>query len=80
MPSEPKILIIEADPELGLEIQAILKFISYNPVLVKDCSRWKEYAGDASSIQAVLVSSCESDSKLTTLLGNFHSFDENLPI
>jgi len=80
MPSEPKILIIEADPELGLEIQAILKFISYNPVLVKDCSRWKEYAGDASSIQAVLVGSCESDSKLTTLLGDVHSFDENLPI
>lgn len=80
MPSEPKILIIEADPELGLEIQAILKFINYNPVLVRDCGRWKEYAGDASSIQAVLIGSCESDSTLATLLGEVHSFDENLPI
>lgn len=80
MPSEPKILIIEADPELGLEIQAILKFINYSPVLVRDCGRWKEYAGDASSIQAVLIGSCESDSTLATLLGEVHSFDENLPI
>ena len=80
MPSEPKILIIEADPELGLEIQAILKFISYNPVLVKDCNRWKEHAGDANSIQAVLIGSCESDSMLATLLGEVHSFDDNLPI
>jgi sigma-54 specific flagellar transcriptional regulator A len=80
MLSEPKILIIEADPELGLEIQAILKFISYSPVLVRDCNRWKEYAGDASSIQAILIGSCESDSRLTTLLGEVHSFDENLPI
>ena len=80
MPSEPKILIIEADSELGLEIQAILKFISYNPVLVKDCRRWKEFAGDANSIQAVLIGSCESDSMLTTLLAEVHSFDENLPI
>ncbi len=80
MPSEPKVLIIEADPELGLEMQAILKFINYNPVLVRDCGRWKEYAGDASSIQAVLIGSCESDSTLATLLGEVHSFDENLPI
>jgi sigma-54 specific flagellar transcriptional regulator A len=80
MPSEPNILIIEADPELGLEIQAILKFISYTPVLVRDCRRWKEYAGDASDIQAVLVGSCESDSMLSTLLGEIHGFDENLPI
>jgi sigma-54 specific flagellar transcriptional regulator A len=80
MPSEPNILIIEAVPELGLEIQAILNFISYNPVLVRDCSRWKEYAGEASDIQAVLVGSCESDSMLSTLLGEIHEFDENLPI
>jgi len=80
MLNEPKILIIEADPELGLEIQAILKFISYNPVLVKDCRHWKEFAGDASSIQAVLIGSCESDNMLTALLAEVHSFDENLPI
>ena len=80
MPSEPKILIIEADPELGLEIQAILKFISYNPVLVKDCSRWKESVGDSSDVQAVLVGSCESENRLASLLGEIHSYDENLPI
>ena len=80
MPSEPKILIIEADPELGLEIQAILRFISYNPILVEDCSRWKDFAGDASSIQAVLIGSCQSENMLSTLLAEVHSLDENLPI
>jgi sigma-54 specific flagellar transcriptional regulator A len=80
MPSEPKILIIEADPELGLEIQAILRFISYNPILIEDCSRWKDFAGDASSIQAVLIGSCQSENMLSTLLAEVHGLDENLPI
>ena len=80
MPLEPKILIIEADPALGLEIQAILKFINYNPVLVSDPARWKESAGDSDSIQAVLMGSCQSDNMLSRLLTEIHSLDENLPI
>jgi sigma-54 specific flagellar transcriptional regulator A len=80
MPIEPKVLIIEADPELGLEMQAILKFINYNPVLVSDCTRWKEKAGDANCVQTVLVGSCPSENVLSTLLAEIHSYDENLPI
>lgn len=80
MPTEPKVLIIEADPELGLEMQAILKFINYDPVLVEDCTCWKEKAGDANCIQAVLVGTCQSENVLSTLLADIHSFDENLPI
>ena len=80
MPTEPKVLVIEADPDLGLEMQAILKFINYEPVLVTDCSRWKEKATDKSSIQAVLVGNCPSDNMLSPLLAEIHSFDANLPI
>jgi sigma-54 specific flagellar transcriptional regulator A len=80
MPLEPKILIIEADPALGLEIQAILKFINYNPVLVSDPARWKESAGDSDSIQAVLMGRCQSDNMLSTLLTEIHSLDDNLPV
>ncbi len=36
MLSEPKVLIIEADPQLGRELQAVLKFINCTPVLVGD--------------------------------------------
>lgn len=80
MPLEPKILIIEADPALGLEIQAILKFINYNPVLVSDPARWKESAGDSDSIQAVLMGRCQSDNMLSALLTEIHSLDDNLPV
>ena len=75
MPTEPKVLIIEADPELGLEMQAILKFINYDPVLVEDCTGWKEKAGDANCIQAVLVGTCPSENMLSTLLADIHSTD-----
>jgi sigma-54 specific flagellar transcriptional regulator A len=80
MSLEPKILIIEADPALGLEIQAILKFINYNPVLVSDPARWKESAGDSDSIQAVLMGRCQSDNMLSALLAEIHSLDDNLPV
>jgi len=80
MPTEPKVLVIEADPDLGLELQAILKFIDYDPVLVTDCSGWKEKATDKSSIHAVLVGNCQSDTMLSPLLAEIHNFDEDLPI
>jgi sigma-54 specific flagellar transcriptional regulator A len=80
MLTEPKVLIIEADPHTGAELQAVMKFIERNPVLVEDCSRWTELAGDTSDYQAVFVGSCGSENALAQLLRDIHERDENLPI
>lgn len=80
MLSEPKVLIIEADPATRRELQAVLKFISYTPVVVEDAADWKEHAGEAGEIQAVLVGSAASKQQLADLLSNIHNHDEHLPI
>ena len=80
MLSEPKVLIIEADPQLGRELQAVLKFINCNPVLVSDPASWKEGIGKVSEIQAVLVGTCNSDQVLSSLLAEIHNLDEHLPV
>lgn len=80
MLSEPKVLIIEADPDTGKELQAVLKFISYNPVQVDDASGWKDFAAETDNIQAVLVGSAASEQQLSNLLSDIHNHDEHLPI
>ena len=80
MLSEPKVLIIEADPEMGKELQAILKFVNFVPVLVSDSGRWKELAGDCSDFLTVMVGSCETDSRLSEIVSEIHAVDENLPV
>jgi sigma-54 specific flagellar transcriptional regulator A len=80
MLSEPKVLIIEADPDTGKELQAILKFISYNPVSVENAAGWKEHAGETNEIQAVLVGPTTSEQQLSNLLSDIHNHDEHLPI
>jgi sigma-54 specific flagellar transcriptional regulator A len=80
MLSEPKVLIIEADAGTRKELQAVLKFINYNPVVVEDASGWQELAGEAGEIQAVLVGSAASKQQLADLLSTIHNHDEHLPI
>ena len=80
MLTEPKVLIIEADPETGAELQAVVRFIEHTPVLVDDCSRWAELAGDTSDYQAAFVGACASENALAQLLREIHEQDENLPI
>jgi sigma-54 specific flagellar transcriptional regulator A len=80
MLSEPKVLIIEADPELGRELQAVLKFINFSPLLVGDTEHWKDGISNASEIQAVLVGSCHSDNRLSSILAEIHELDEHLPV
>ena len=55
MLSEPKVLIVEADPEAGRELQAVLKFINCTPLLIDDPAQLKSHVDNASDIQAVLV-------------------------
>ena len=80
MLSEPKVLIIEADPEHGRELQAVLKFINFSPLLVNDPEHWKDDISNVSEIQAVLVGSCNSDNRLSSLLTEIHELDEHLPV
>jgi len=78
--SEPKVLIIEADADRGRELESVLRFINYEPVLTADCGRWKDSVDDAQDILAVLIGTCKSDKALEKLLKEVHEFDEHLPI
>ena len=78
--SEPKVLIIEADADRGRELESVLRFINYEPVLTADCGRWKDSVDEAQDMLAVLVGSCKSDKVLEKLLKEVHDFDEHLPI
>ncbi|MGB5306867.1 MAG: hypothetical protein WBO57_11565, partial [Gammaproteobacteria bacterium] len=80
MLTEPRVLIIEADPDKGKELQAVLKFINCTPIVVNDCAGWKQALNDAEELQAVMLGSCQSDKQLSSLLADIHSHDEHLPI
>jgi len=80
MLNDPKVLIIEADPENAKELCAILKFINYSPIVVHDCLLWEQSVQDAPDILAVMVGSCHADNRLGMLLNEIHQFNENLPI
>ncbi len=78
--SEPKVLIIEADTERGRELESVLRFINYEPVLTTDCGDWKSSIDDVRDVLAVLVGSCKTDKVLQKLLKEVHDLDEHLPI
>ncbi|HHJ13529.1 MAG TPA: sigma-54-dependent Fis family transcriptional regulator [Gammaproteobacteria bacterium] len=78
--NEPRVLIIEADPDRGRELQSVLRFINYEPELASDCSQWKDKVADAAQVLAVLVGSCKNDKDLQKLLKEIHDLDEHLPI
>jgi len=78
--SEPKVLIIEADTERGRELESVLRFINYEPVLTTDCGDWKSSIDDVQDVLAVLVGSCKTDKVLQKLLKEVHDLDEHLPI
>ena len=80
MHSEPKVLIIDADPENGKELHAVIKFLDCVPLLVSDCARWKEQAGDCSGFLAVMIGSCDAESRLSEIVSEIHAVDEHLPI
>ncbi len=80
MPNDPKVLIIEADPENATELCAILKFINYSPIVVQDCLHWKQSVEGVSEILAVMVGSCEAENSLGELLNNIHKYNENIPV
>jgi sigma-54 specific flagellar transcriptional regulator A len=80
MLNDPKVLIIEAGPENGKELQAVLKFIHYAPVLVEDMTRWQDAIDGADGFLAVLVGAVNEENKLSALLNDIHKFNEHLPV
>ncbi|MEA2094090.1 MAG: sigma 54-interacting transcriptional regulator, partial [Pseudomonadota bacterium] len=78
--TDPKVLIIEADSEKAQELQAVLRFINYSPLLVQDASQWRSVVDDGGDILAVMVGACNEESKLGSLLSDIHQFDEHLPV
>ncbi len=78
--SEPKVLIIEADTDRGRELESVLRFINYEPVLTMDCGDWRASIEDVQNILAVLVGTCKTDKALQKLLKEVHDLDVHLPI
>jgi len=75
-----KVLIIEADSVNANELQSVLKFINYSPVLVASTSDWRHAAEDARDILAVLIGSCTEENMLAGLLNDIHQYNEHLPV
>ena len=68
MLNDPKVLIIEADPENAKELSAILRFINYSPIVIQDCALWKQSIERDSRILAVMVGSCKPGNPLGELV------------
>ena len=80
MLNDPKVLIIEADPENGKELQAVLKFIHYAPLLIEDMTRWQDAIEASDEFLAVLVGAVKEENRLSALLNDIHQFNEHLPV
>lgn len=80
MLNDPKVLVIEADSENAKELQSVLRFINYSPVLVENTSEWGRVAADTRDILAVLIGSCTEETMLAGLLNDIHQFNEHLPV
>jgi sigma-54 specific flagellar transcriptional regulator A len=80
MLSEPKVLIIEANPDAGRELQAVLNFINCKSVHVENGTDWKAVIDREPGFQTVMVGSCQSDKMLSDLLSEIHNYNEHLPV
>lgn len=80
MQTEPRVLIIEANPSTGNELAAVLNFISFAPVLVTDCTTWKQSLPEDGELRAVLVGSTGSEDQTGKILADIHAHDEHLPV
>lgn len=80
MLNDPKVLIIEADSENARELQSVLKFINYSPVLVEVTSEWRHATEETRDILAVLIGSCTEEGMLAGLLNDIHQYNEHLPV
>lgn len=80
MLNDPKVLIIEADPEDANGLSAILNFINYSTIVVQDCPHWRQSIPGDARILAALVGSCAGDARLVDLLADIHASYPNIPV
>ena len=80
MQTESRILVLESDPAIGKEMQAVLNFIGTTTVLVEDVERWQDALDADEQLQAVMLGSCNSTKPLAEVLNEIHQFDEHLPV
>jgi sigma-54 specific flagellar transcriptional regulator A len=80
MLNDQKVLIVEADSEKTRELEAVLKFINYLPVVVHDCTHWKNVIHNPGDFLAVIAGSCTAENELGELLADIHKLDEHLPV
>ena len=79
MLNEAKVLIIEGESGCGQELQAILRFINQEPVLVSRTD-WTEALDDDSPYLVALVDATGSDGSLSELLNAVHVKNPDLPV
>ena len=80
MQTESRILVLESDPAIGKEMQAVLNFIGTTTVLVEDIEHWQDELDTDEQLQAVMLGSCNSTKPLAEVLNEIHQFDEHLPV
>ena len=79
MLNEAKVLIIEGESGCGQELQAILRFINQEPVLVTRTD-WTKAFDDNSCYLAALVDATGSEGNLSELLNAVHGKSPDLPV
>ena len=80
MQTESRVLVLESDPAIGKEMQAVMNFIGTTTVLVEDIEHWQDALDADEQLQAVMLGSCNSTKPLAEVLNEIHQFDEHLPV
>lgn len=80
MYTEPRVLIIGVEPAIGNELKAVLNFISYSALQAEELEDWHSLVRGGDNFSAVLLGECESNQQLTSVLGDIHKLNDQLPV
>lgn len=74
------VLIIEDNAEQRAQIQAVLEYLEYAPVIAVDHENWEEHLGGKDSAQILLLGSCSETRILMDVFRRVKKVDPYLPI
>jgi sigma-54 dependent transcriptional regulator, flagellar regulatory protein len=80
MHTEPKVLIVGVEPAIRDELTAVLNFINYAALQADEPEDWRELLRTNDDLLAVLVGDSGSDQQRTSVLGEVHQLNDQLPI
>lgn len=80
MYTEPKVLIIGVEPAISNELKAVLNFINYTALQAEELEDWRLLVKSGDNFLAVLLGECGSDQQLTSVLGDIHQLNDQLPV